>query len=33
MMRHGRVLLDRLMEAGDLHDYRHDVVVLDEQRA
>jgi bacillithiol biosynthesis cysteine-adding enzyme BshC len=30
LMRHGRALLDTLMEAGDLQDYRHDILILDE---
>jgi bacillithiol biosynthesis cysteine-adding enzyme BshC len=33
MMQHGRALLDTLIEAGDLHDYRHDVLFLDKRHA
>jgi bacillithiol biosynthesis cysteine-adding enzyme BshC len=33
MMRHGRALLDTLVQAGDLHDYRHDVLILDQRYA
>jgi len=33
MMQHGRALLGTLIEAGDLHDYRHDVLILDERHA
>jgi uncharacterized protein YllA (UPF0747 family) len=30
LMRHGRTLLDTLLRAGELQDYRHDILFLDE---